>query len=119
MRKIAACGLGRELLKEPLVCDRDLLVDFKPEPQIKPVPPGKCLIDATKVDWPKLDPRGVSGCGICLENVEDRNGLRVPKVLLLGIQTGWYKQNGWLRGVRIGEWLNLVKSKYPKLRNFI
>jgi hypothetical protein len=102
-------------LWEPLVPERDLLVDFEPEPRIRPLPPGVLLPDASPVDCPEVSPKGLSGGGIWLANVEDRNGLWISDIRLQGIQTGWYEQKGWLRGVRIEVWLNMVRTKYPDL----
>lgn len=105
---------GRSL-QEPLVAGRDLLVDFSPQPQIRVLPPGVLLPEVSAVDCHKVDPHGLSGGGIWLAHVEDRNGLWISDVRLIGIQTGWYERNGWLRGVRIDAWLNMVRAEYPNL----
>jgi len=102
-------------LEKPLVAGRDLLVDFDPEPRVTPLPPGVLLPDASPMDCSQVDPHGLSGGGIWLAQVEDRNGLCIPDIRLIGIQTSWFERKGWLRGVRIEAWLNLVRSKYPDL----
>jgi hypothetical protein len=102
-------------LQESLVAERDLLVDFKPEQRVRPLAPGKLLDNTTEVDCSQLDPHGISGSGIWLAQVKDQNGLWISDVRLIGIQTGWYEQNRWLRGVQIGAWLDMVKAKYPDL----
>jgi hypothetical protein len=100
-------------LDEPLVAERDILVDFGPEPRVTPLPPGVLLPDASPVDCNRVDPHGLSGGGIWLAQVRDQNGLWVSDVRLIGIQTGWYEHSGWLRGVQIGAWLNMVRAEYP------
>lgn len=102
----------------PLVSGRDLLVDFNPPGEIKILPPGTSLDDAPKIDCPELDPHGISGGGIWLAQVEERNGgLQVPDARLIGIQTGWFAKYGWLKGVRIGAWLDMLSARYPQLAN--
>lgn len=104
-------------LLEPLNPTRDLLVDYKPESQVRHLPPGTSVTDVHPVDCPELDPCGMSGGGIWLAYVEQRNeGLLLPDVRLIGIQTGWYRQSGWLKGLRIGVWLNLIRTMYPDLQ---
>ncbi len=104
-------------LQKPLTRGRDILVDYDPEPQVRHVPPGTFATDVTAANCPKLDPSGMSGGGIWLEQVEERSGgLRVPDVRLIGIQTGWYEDSGWLKGLRIGVWLDMLQTAYPDLR---
>ena len=106
-----------DLLPNPLSRDRDILLDYHWEPRIRHVPPNTSVIDVSAVDCHRLDPRGMSGGGIWLAQVEERSGgLRFPDVRLIGIQTGWYEQDGWLKGHRIGGWLDMVHSVYPDLR---
>jgi hypothetical protein len=106
-------------LEEPLVAGRDLLVAFEPEERVVLRPPGVSLPDASPVDCGKVDPHGLSGGGIWLAQEEDHNGLWIPGIRLIGIQTGWHEPNsrhrGWLRGIRIGAWLSLVRTRYPDL----
>jgi hypothetical protein len=99
----------------PLVPGRDLLVDFQHDGRMTLLPPGVLLPEASSVNCDTVDPRGLSGGGIWLAQVEDRNGLWISDIRLIGIQTGWYEQKGWLRGVRIEQWLNMVHTKYPHL----
>lgn len=104
-------------LLKPLTRGRDILVDYDPEPQIRHVLPGTFATDATAADCPQLNPSGMSGGGIWLELVEERSGgLRIPDVRLIGIQTGWYEDSGWLKGIRIGVWLDMIQTAYPNLR---
>ena len=104
------------VLCEPLTRGRDILVDYKPEPRVKHLPPGVSTIDVPPVDCHELDPRGMSGGGIWLANMEETSGrFRFPNVRLIGIQTGWYVENGWLKGHRIGRWLSMVHGAYPDL----
>ncbi len=102
-------------LAEPLVAGRDLLVDFHPDAQITPLAPGVLLPEASPVNCEKVDPHGLSGGGIWLANVEDRDGLWISDIRLIGVQTGWYEQKGWLRGVRIQAWLDMVRTRYADL----
>ncbi len=102
-------------LVEPLVARRDLLVDFHPDGQITPLAPGVLLPEASPVNCETVDPHGLSGGGIWLANVEDRDGLWISDIRLIGLQTGWYEEKGWLRGVRIQTWLDMVRTRYADL----
>jgi hypothetical protein len=102
-------------LREPLACGRDLLVDFHPEQRIRHLPPSTSVSGTLEVDCPALDPRGLSGGGIWLAQVEDRNGLRLPDVRLIGIQSRWHVDSGRLVAVRVGAWLDMVRRTWPEL----
>jgi len=104
-------------LLKPLNPSRDLLVDYKPPRRVKCLPPGTSVIDVPPVDCLELDPRGMSGGGIWLAYVRERSeGVRESNAQLIGIQTSWYSDKGWLRGLRIGVWLDMVRTAYPDLR---
>jgi hypothetical protein len=103
-------------LKESLNPLKDLLIDYKPEQRIKQLLPGASVVDAPFVDCKELDPHGMSGGGIWLAKVEERyEGLCLSDVRLIGIQTGWYKDFGLLKGLRISLWLDMFRTTYPKL----
>jgi len=95
----------------PLVYERDLLVDFNPKQQLKKLEPRNAGTEAVIIDGAPPHPRGLSGGGIWLAQVSEKNSLRIPDIRLIGLHTGYYEESGWLRGIRIGVWLDLLSNK--------
>lgn len=101
---------------KPLIADRDMLLEFEPEQEVTPFTPQTVGLENRAIACPVLDPQGLSGGGIWLARVaEGKGGVTFPDPLLIGLQVSWYRAKNWLRGVRIGTWLNLVREKYPGL----
>jgi hypothetical protein len=99
-------------IEPPLFEEQDILIDFHPGPKLKLLANiGRPVSNPTS-----LDPHGLSGAGIWLAQVIQRNGLLFPSSRLVGIQTGYFSSSGWLRGVQIKAWLNLLRLKYPNLK---
>jgi hypothetical protein len=100
----------RDGIDPPLVYERDLVVDFNPEHQLKKLEPRSAGTEAVIIDGAPPHPQGLSGGGIWLAQVSEKNGLRIPDIRLIGLQTSYYKKSGWLRGIRIGVWLDILSS---------
>lgn len=99
-----------------LVDGRDVLIDYAPEPEVKPFTPKTAGTDNPPVECLTLDPRGMSGGGIWLAQIaEGKERLNYPDPRLIGLQLGWYRERNLLRGIRIGAWLDFVRDRYPDL----
>lgn len=96
----------------PLVYERDLLVDFQPEQQLKILGPHDAGTEAVSIGGDPPRPHGLSGGGIWLAQVREseKSGLWVSDVCLIGLQTSYHKESGWLRGVQIGTLLDLLPT---------
>lgn len=100
-----------------LVDGHDMLIDYTPEPEVKPFPGKTGGIENPPVECLSLDPHGMSGGGIWLAQVaEGKERLNYPDARLIGLQIGWHRARHLLRGIRIRNWLDLVRSRYPGLR---
>lgn len=83
-----------------LVDGRDMLINYNYSPE--------CF---------SLDPRGMSGGGIWLaQRAESEEELNYSDTRLVGLQLSWYETRNWLRGIRVGAWLDLVRDRYSDLR---
>lgn len=103
-----------------LVDGRDMLIDYAPEPQVRPFTPKTTGRENPPVECASLDPHGISGGGIWLAQIaESKQNLYHPDTRLIGLQLSWYRDRNLLRGVRIGAWLDLVRERYPDLREVL
>ena len=103
-----------------LVDGRDMLIDFEPEPEVIPFRPQSTGTENPPVECKSLDPHGMSGGGIWLAQVkEGKENIESPDARLIGLQTGWHPSKNLLHGIRIGVWLDVVRNKYPDLRNIV
>ena len=99
-----------------LVDGRDVLIDYAPEPEVKPFTPKTAGTDNPPVECLTLDPCGMSGGGIWLAQIaEGKERLNYADPRLIGLQLAWYRERNLLRGIRIGAWLDLVHDRYPDL----
>jgi len=99
-------------IDSPLVPERDLLVDFRPEPQLRRLGPRNIGMEAPAINGSPPHPHGLSGGGIWLAKVKvsEESGLQIPNAQLIGLQIGYRKLSGLLRGVRIGVWLDILPT---------
>lgn len=94
----------------------DMIIDYQPEHKIRPFTPKTTGIVNPPVECSSLDPRGISGGGIWLaQTAENKEGIIHSDTRLIGLQLGWHQTKNWLRGIRVGAWLDLVRDKYPDL----
>lgn len=99
-----------------LIDGRDVLIDYAPEPEVKPFTPKTAGTDNPPVECPSLDPRGMSGGGIWLAQIASSDEkVNYPDTRLIGLQLGWHRTKNLLRGIRIGTWLYLVRNRYPEI----
>ena len=99
-----------------LVDGRDVLIDYAPEHEARPLTPKTAGIDNPPIECLSLDPRGMSGGGIWLDQIaESKEKLEYPDTRLIGLQVGWHRARNLLTGIRIGTWLDLVRDQYPDL----
>lgn len=98
-------------LATPLDSNVDLLVRYpNSSPDIRD--------DAgVKTDLPK--PHGLSGGGLWIHNSQQRDLWLPENCQLVGIQSSWFPDAGYVRLTRISHWLDLVYSNYPDLRDSI
>jgi len=105
---------------EPFVDGVDMLIDYAPESDVRPLRPNTSGTENSPVQCPSLDPRGMSGGGIWLAQIaESKERLNYPDTRLIGLQVSWYRRRNLLRGVRIGAWLDLVRDRYPDLQKVV
>lgn len=105
---------------KPLIAGRDILIDYEPEPQVKPFTPQTTGADNPPVECPSLDPCGMSGGGIWLAQInEGKVRVKYPNPRLIGLQLGWHRTRNLLRGMRINIWLDFIRKHYPELRQIV
>lgn len=99
-----------------LVIGRDILLDFRPKPEIKPFTSQTAGTANPAIKCSPLNPHGMSGGGIWLpQSTEGKEKITYSKTCLIGIQLSWYPDRNLLRGIRIGAWLDFVKKIYPNI----
>ena len=95
----------------------DMIIDYQPEHKIRPYTPKTTGTVNPPVECSSLDPRGISGGGIWLaQTAENKEGFIYSDTRLIGLQLGWHQTKNWLRGIRVGVWLDLVREQYPDLK---
>jgi len=105
---------------KPLVDGVDMLMDYAPEPEIRPVTPKTSGTVNPPIECRSLDPCGMSGGGIWLAQIgESEEGVNYPDTRLIGLQTSWYHQRNLLRGIRIGAWLDVIRDQYSDLKDLL
>lgn len=105
-------------IPQPLIEERDMLIDFEPEQEVRPFTPQSAGRVNAAVECPTLDPHGMSGGGIWLAQVGmGSQNVSYPDAPLIGLQVGWHQTRNWLHGIRIGAWLDLVREEYPDLKD--
>jgi len=104
-------GINRQLVN-----GHDILIDYTPEPEIKPFTSKSAGTDNPSIECLSLDPRGISGGGIWLAQIaESEEKVHSPDTRLIGQQLGWHRTKNLLRGIRISAWLDLVRERYPEI----
>jgi hypothetical protein len=87
--------------------DIDIFLDYQP---------GFTVLDGKQLDRPPTAP-GLSGGGIWDHGYSLTSRFWKPsEIRLFGIQSGWQKERGYLRGVQIVHWLRIVHAHYPETR---
>lgn len=107
-------------MPKQLIKERDMIIDYTSEPEVIPFTPKTAGTVNPPIECLSLDPHGMSGGGIWLAQItESKERLNYPDTRLVGLQLGWYPTWNWLRGIRVGAWLDLVREQYPDLKNVV
>lgn len=62
---------------------------------------------------------GMSGCGMWLEQESAEEGIWSADSRLLALQSGYHKGEGWIKGISMLRWLDLVEECYSDLKQSI
>jgi len=93
--------------------DDDMLLDYDQERFVRIFTAQTAGTDNPTIPCDAIVPKGMSGCGIWLGQVnQSLAGIVSPGMRLIGIQSGWYPDRNLLVGVRLGRWLDLVRREY-------
>ncbi|MDM8008607.1 MAG: hypothetical protein QUV05_20910 [Phycisphaerae bacterium] len=81
----------------------------------------KGVLKQQNIDWPAPNfgndsPSlpGMSGGAVYLD-ARSEDVVWIPEPVLIGLQVSTFKDGGWIRGIRIDGWLDLVAPHYPSL----
>ncbi|MCK4849808.1 MAG: hypothetical protein KAT11_00580 [Phycisphaerae bacterium] len=97
----------------------DLFIDYDPGDNLKLLNPTLTSEELLEVQAAPPPLGGISGAGIWLLRMEiKKSGFRYPKPLLCGIQVS-VVNNRYIRGTKIGVWLDLVERHYSDLQEEI
>ena len=96
---------------------RDIFIDFHPESTMRLLHPAGAGKDPPVVEQERPHPRGISGGGIWVMKKATAKEVWEPRALLCGIQFGYNPKDGWLRGMLLNVWLEIVRDNYPDLRS--
>jgi len=81
--------------------------------------PGGAGVTPPIVGRERPHPNGISGGGIWVMRKATDTDVWQPRALLCGIQFGYYKAGGWLRGASLRVWLEIVEKNYPELESHL
>lgn len=65
------------------------------------------------------NPKGMSGGGLWDQGFDTDELWSTDSAFLFGIQSAWFPDKRYVRAVQVAHWLDLVKSRFPELRDAI
>lgn len=103
---------------------RDMFINYDPNDEeaqfeIRALHPNNAGTDMPTIKHRPPPPHGMSGGGVWLARESLKGGIWQPSPLLVALQVAWKKSEGWMRGILIGEWLELVEREFPDLKENI
>jgi len=102
-------------MERPLDPSIDILLEFPKECRIDLMHLHDPLSSVATKEGPPPDPHGVGGGGIRFPGARKKD-IWEPLPQLVGIQVGYHRSMGLLRGTGMGRWLALVAKAFPDVQ---